>query len=145
MDIEFLGERTIDLLVSEGLIADVADLYLFDPQALSAFEGFGPTSIDNLSAAITESKNRPLGKVIFGLAIPHVGSTNGELLAKAFGSLSAVAEAELDAIAAVDGVGPIIAESVVEWFRSAGGRETGLTPRHPQHPWLNRLCSASRS
>ncbi len=123
MDIEHFGERTIDLLVTEGLISDVGDVFLFDPEDLRRFEGFGDTSIENLAAALESSRTRPLGKVIFGLAIPHVGSSNGELLAKAFGSIDAVAAATVEQIAAVDGVGPIIAESVVEWFASDVGLE----------------------
>ncbi|MGI9606934.1 MAG: NAD-dependent DNA ligase LigA [Acidimicrobiales bacterium] len=123
MDIEFFGERTVDLLVTEGLISDVGDVFLFDPDALRNFEGFGDTSIENLRGAIEISRTQPLGKLIFGLAIPHVGSTNGEVLAKAFGSLDAVAAATVEEIAAVEGIGPIIAESVVEWFASDAGRE----------------------
>lgn len=139
MDIEHFGERTIDLLVTEGLITDVGDVFLFDPEELRRFEGFGDTSIENLAAALESSRTRPLGKVIFGLAIPHVGSSNGELLAKAFGSIDAVAAATVEQIAAVDGVGPIIAESVVEWFASEVGTEIvrklhegGVRPEAPK-------------
>ena len=121
MDIEHFGERTIDLLVTEGLITDVGDVFLFDPEELRRFEGFGDTSIENLTQALTISRTRPLGNVIFSLAIPHVGATNGKVLAKAFGSLEALAEADVEAIGAVDGIGPIIAESVVEWFASDTG------------------------
>ena len=141
MDIEFLGERTIDLLVSDGLISDVGDLYHFDPDVLLEREGFGQVSVDNLRTALESSKTRPLGKVIFGLAIPHVGSTNGELLAKAFGSLEALAGASVEEIAAVDGVGPTIAASVVEWFGSEPGQAIvaklasgGVRPEAPDVP-----------
>ncbi len=141
MDIEFLGERTIDLLVTEGLISDVGDLYHFDPDVLLEREGFGQVSVDNLRNALELSKTRPLGKVIFGLAIPHVGSTNGELLAKAFGSLDALAAASVEDIAAVDGVGPTIAASVVEWFAAEPGQvivakleSGGVRPEAPEAP-----------
>jgi len=123
MDIEHFGERTVDLLVSAELITDVGDVFLLDPEALSQFEGFGETSIENLRTGLESSRTRPLGNVIFALAIPHVGSSNGKVLAKAFGSLEAVAAASVEEIAAIDGIGPIIAESVVEWF----GSETGQT------------------
>ena len=121
MDIEHLGERTIDLLVTQQLVVDVGDLYHFDLEALRGTEGFGDTSLTNLADALEISRTRPLGKVIFGLAIPHVGATNGEVLAKAFGSLEQLRAATADAISAVDGIGPIIAESVVEWFASTDG------------------------
>ena len=122
MDIEHFGERTVDLLVSAELINDVGDVFLLDPDVLSRFEGFGETSIENLRAGLEHSRTRPLGNVIFSLAIPHVGATNGKVLAKAFGSLEALAAAGADEIAAVDGIGPIIAESVAEWFSSDAGR-----------------------
>lgn len=121
MDIEHFGERTVDLLVSAGLITDVGDVFLLDPEALSQFEGFGETSIENLRAGLESSRTRPLGNLIFALAIPHVGSSNGKVLAKAFGSLDAVAAASVEQIAAIDGIGPIIAESVAEWFASEEG------------------------
>lgn len=122
MDIDHFGERTIDLLVTAGEISDVGDVFLLDPEVLRNFEGFGDTSIDNFRAGLDASRRRPLGKVIFGLAIPHVGATNGEVLAKAFGSIEAVVAATVEQIAAVDGIGPIIAESVAEWFESETGQ-----------------------
>ena len=123
MDIEHFGERTIDLLVTAGLISDVGDVFLLDPNELSNFEGFGETSIENFRAGLEASRTRPLGNVIFALAIPHVGATNGKVLAKAFGSLEGVAAATADEIAAIDGIGPIIADSVAEWFGSDTGKE----------------------
>lgn len=123
MDIENFGERTIDLLVSAKKISDVGDVFLFDPEQLREFEGFGDTSIENLRAGLENSRTRPLGKVIFALAIPHIGATNGEVLAKAFGSLEALASATPEQIAAVDGIGPTIAESASAWFASDVGKE----------------------
>ncbi len=122
MDIEHFGERTVDLLVTAGLITDVGDVFLLDPEELSQFEGFGETSIENFRAGLEASRTRPLGNLIFALAIPHVGSTNGKVLAKAFGSLDGVASATADEIAAVDGIGPVIADSVAEWFASDNGQ-----------------------
>ena len=122
MDIEHFGERTVDLLVTAGLISDVGDVFLLDPEVLNQFEGFGETSIENFRAGMEASRTRPLGNVIFSLAIPHVGSTNGKVLAKAFGSLEAVASATAEEISAVDGIGPIIADSVAEWFASDNGK-----------------------
>ncbi len=139
MDIEHFGERTVDLLVSAEVIGDVGDVFLFDPEELRNFEGFGDTSIENLRTGLEASRTRPLGSVIFALAIPHVGSTNGKVLAKAFGSLDALAAASVDDIAAVDGIGPIIAESVAEWFASDTGKaivqklhDGGVRPEAPE-------------
>ncbi len=139
MDIEHFGERTVDLLVTAGLISDVGDVFLLDPEELSQFEGFGETSIENFRAGIEASRTRPLGSVIFALAIPHVGTSNGKVLAKAFGSLEAVAAASADEIAAIDGIGPIIADSVAEWFASDNGKAIvdklqrgGVRPEAPE-------------
>ena len=139
MDIEHFGERTVDLLVTAGLISDVGDVFLLDPNELSAFEGFGETSIENFRAGVEASRTRPLGSVIFALAIPHVGTSNGKVLAKAFGSLEALASASASDIAAVDGIGPIIADSVAEWFASDNGRSIveklhrgGVRPEAPE-------------
>lgn len=121
MDIEHFGESSIDLFVSHGLLTDVGDVYHLDFERVGQFEGFGETSVTNLRNAIEASKARPLGGLIFGLSIPHVGTTNGELLAKAFGHMDAVIAASAEDLAAVDGLGPIIAESVHAFFR---------TPRH---------------
>ena len=141
IDIEHFGERTVDLLVTAGMLTDVGDVYLFDPEELGNFEGFGDISITNITNAIEASRSRPLGKLINGLAIDHVGATNGEILAKAFGSLEALAAANIDDVAAIEGVGPIIAESVVDWFGSDVGKtivskllEGGVRPEAPEVP-----------
>ncbi len=138
MDIEHFGERTVDLLVTAGVIGDVGDVFLFDLDELRNFEGFGDTSIENLRTGLDASRTRPLGNVIFALAIAHVGSTNGKVLAKAFGSIEALAAASAEEIAAIDGIGPIIAESAAEWFGSDAGKtivaklhEGGVRPEAP--------------
>ena len=118
MDIEGLGEQRVDLFVSAGLLTDVGDVYSLDYDAVLAMEGFGQMSVDNLRHAIEVSKQRPLGNLLFGLRIPHVGTTVGQLLAKAFGHIDALMEASVESIAEVDGVGPTIAASVNEWFRT---------------------------
>lgn len=123
MDIEHFGESTIDLFVTQGLLADVGDVYSLDFERIGAFEGFGETSVTNLDNAIQASKQRPLGNMIFGLSIPHVGSTTGEVLAAAFGHMDALMDASLDDIKAVDGLGPVIAESVHTFFTNPRHRE----------------------
>ena len=117
MDIEHLGEQRVDLFVTEGLLADVGDVYYLDYERIGAFEGFGQLSVQNLRNAIEASKQRPLGNLIFGLSIPHVGTTMGHVLAHAFGHMDAVMAADQEGLAAVDGLGPIIAASVHEFFQ----------------------------
>ena len=118
MDIEHMGEQSIDLFVSEGLIQDVGDIYSIDFQLVRSFEGFGDLSVTNLQKAIEESKSRSLGNLIFGLSIPHVGRTNADLLASTFGSMDELKETSFEELQAVEGLGPVIATSVHQFFRS---------------------------
>lgn len=117
MDIEHLGEQTIDLFVTEGLMNDVGDLYTLDFQRIQLFEGFGETSVNNLQRAIESSKSKSLANLIFGLSIPHVGRTNADLLAVSFRHLDLIIEASLDELEAIEGLGPVIAGSVFNYFR----------------------------
>ena len=118
MDIEHMGEQSIDLFVSEGLVQDVGDIYSIDFQVVRSFEGFGDLSVTNLQKAIEESKSRSLGNLIFGLSIPHVGRTNADLLASTFASMDKLKETSLEELQSVEGLGPIIATSVHQFFRS---------------------------
>lgn len=116
MDIEWLGEKNVDLFVTEGLLADVADLYSLDFGRLIEFDRFGQKSVDNLRDAIEASKSRPLGNLLFGLRIPEIGQVNAQTLAAAFVSIDRIMEAAPEELAAVDGFGDVIAESVHDWF-----------------------------
>ncbi len=117
MDIEWLGEKNVDLFVSEGLVSDVADLYSLDFDKLLEFERFGQKLVDNLRDAVEASKTRPLGNLLFGLRIPEIGQVNAQTLAEAFGSLTGITGASVEDLAAVDGFGDVIAQSVHNWFR----------------------------
>ncbi len=118
MDIEHLGEQSVDLFVTEGLIQDVGDIYTIDFDMVRALEGFGDLSVTNLQSAIESSKSRPLGSLIFGLSIPHVGRTNADLLATTFGSMERLTEVTYDELQSVEGLGPVIADSVYSFLRS---------------------------
>ncbi len=123
MDIEGLGELRVRALVERGLLADVADLYAFTPATFEGVEGFAEVSVRNLLAAIDASRGRPLSRLLVGLGIRHLGQVGSSALAHAFGTLDAVAGAPEEALAAVEGVGPVIAESVVAWFASPVNRD----------------------
>jgi len=118
MDIEHLGEQTVDLFVTHALIEDVGDLYFLDFDRIKTFEGFGVTSVDNLRNSINLSKSRPLGNLIFGLSIPHVGRTNADLLASEFGPMEKIMQTTLTELEEAEGLGPVIASSVYEYFRT---------------------------
>jgi DNA ligase (NAD+) len=85
-------------------------------------EGFGNTSVSNLQVAVDTARTRPLGRLLFGLRIPHVGSTVADLLAGAFGDLNRLMEAKVDEIEAVPGIGPVIAASVRDWVSQDGNK-----------------------
>ena len=116
MDIEGFGEQRVQLFQSMGMLADVADVYRLDWNRLRLLEGFGETSIANLRAAIEASKQRPLANLLVGLNIRHVGGAGAEVLARAFGHIDRIMAASADELAAVEGIGPTIAQSVHDWF-----------------------------
>ena len=116
MDIEGFGEQRVGLFQSMGMLVDVADVYRLDYDRLAELGGFGETSIANLEAALEASKERPLANLLVGLNIRHLGGAGSEVLARAFGHLDRIQAASVDELAAVEGIGPIIAQSVADWF-----------------------------
>jgi len=122
MDIEHLGFKTIELLLSEGLIHDAADLFRLEANDLLGREGWGDVSAANLIAAIAAARERPLARVITALGVPLVGGTVARLLAGRFWSLDALLAASEDELADLDGVGPEIARSVAEWGSQRANR-----------------------
>ena len=116
LQIEGLGPATIDQLVDKELVRDVVDLYALEVEPLSKLERMGVPSARNLVYHIEQSKAVPVEKVLFGLGIFHVGETVAELLIEHFLSLDALSRATLEEIESVDGIGPQIAESVVNFF-----------------------------
>jgi DNA ligase (NAD+) len=123
MDIEHLGFKTVDLLLTEGLIHDAADLFTLDPADLLGREGWGETSTGNLMAAIDAARDRPLARIITALGIPLVGGTMARVLARRFRSLDALLAAGEEELADVEGVGPEIARSVVAWAADPANAE----------------------
>jgi DNA ligase (NAD+) len=122
MDIEGLGEQRVQLLVDHGRLADVADLYSFTAETFDGLEGFAALSIANLLGAIDDSRSRPLHRVLIGLGIRHLGQVGSIALARALGDIDAVMAADEATLAGVDGVGPVIAASVVRWLASEVNR-----------------------
>jgi DNA ligase (NAD+) len=116
MDIEGLGYKTVDLLLSEGLIDDPADVFTLNPDDLLGREGWGEVSVSNLLSAIDDAKDREVGRLLTGLGIDHVGGTVARVLARRFGSIETLAVASEEDIMQIDGIGAEIAGSVVAWF-----------------------------
>jgi len=114
MDIDGLGEKQVKRFLDDGLIEDVAGIYDLGADQLAALEGFGEVSAANLVAAIAASKRAPFARVLFALGLDGVGSVTAEALARHFGSIDELLVAGEERIEEVDGVGPILAGSIVE-------------------------------
>jgi DNA ligase (NAD+) len=123
LDIEGLGEQRVGQLLGVGLISDVADLFTLRVEDLEGLEGFGQLSATSLVRAINDAKSMPLSRVLVGLGVRHVGPVAARELAKRFHNLEVLAAAPLEEIEALDGVGPVIAQSVYQYFREDDNRE----------------------
>lgn len=117
MDIEGLGKKWVERLVDENLVQSVADLYHLKAETLVELERLAEKSVENLLAAIEASKTRSLDRLIFGLGIRHVGQNLAEILAKYFENLTALSQAEENTLAAIDGIGPKVAQSIVKFLQ----------------------------
>ena len=122
MDIEGLGYKTIDLLLTESIIDDPADIFTIDPDDLVGREGWGEVSVTNLLTGIDAARDREVARLIVGLGIDHVGGTVARVLARRFGGVDALAGAAAEDIEAIDGIGPEIAGAVVDWFDDVDNR-----------------------
>jgi DNA ligase (NAD+) len=123
MDIEGLGDKLVDQLVDKGLVADVADLYDLTEGKLSDLERMAEKSARNLLAQIEASKQRSLAALIFGLGIRYVGAQAARLLATRYETLADIARADREELAAVEGIGNVIAESLVDFFANPPHRD----------------------
>jgi DNA ligase (NAD+) len=117
MDIEGLGSKGAEQFVREGLVSDVADLYYLDREQVLSLEGWAEKSTDALFAALEASKSRPLTRVLTALGIRGVGTTVAQLLVAHYPSLNALASAPVEELEAIEGLGPITAQRIVEWFQ----------------------------
>jgi DNA ligase (NAD+) len=115
MDIDGLGDKIASQLIEAGLIEDVADIYSITRDQLLELEGFAEKKADKLLASIEASKHRPLDRLIVALGIPHVGSVAAEALAAQFGSIDKFMQANEEALTQIEGIGPTIAASIMEW------------------------------
>jgi DNA ligase (NAD+) len=118
MDIDGLGDKLVDLLVDQGVIFSVADLYELNTEQLIGLERLAEKSAANLVAAIDASKQTSLAKFLYSLGIREVGEATGQTLANNFGSLEAVIAADLEQLLEVDDIGPVVAKHIVDFFRN---------------------------
>jgi len=123
MDIEGLGEERVQQLVAAGLIADPADLYGLGVGPLTSLDRIGELSAANLVRAVAASKDRPLSRLLVAVGIRHVGPTGARSLAAAAGSLASLREAPIEVLAAVDGIGPVIAASIAAFLANPANQD----------------------
>ncbi len=114
MDIEGLAIKTLELLLAKGLIKGIADLYDLKTDDLKDLEGFGEVSATKLIANIQKSKEQPLNRLLVALGLPHVGSRTAVVLARAFPSLAAFKNADLEDLIALNDIGETTAEAILK-------------------------------
>ena len=126
MDIEGLGIKLVEQVVDAGMLKSLPDIYRLKDRTeeLLALERMGQKSLDNLLDGIEQSKSRPLWRLLTGLNIRHVGTSNAKVLASTFGELDTIMSQTEESLGEVDEIGPIIAHSVSSFFGSAIGRNT---------------------
>ena len=139
LDIEGLGEQRVAQLLRVGLISDVADLFRLRVEDLAPLEGFGEISAAALVAGIDAARAQPLSRVLVGLGIRHVGPVAARALAGALHTYDALADADLEMLEAIEGVGPVIAASLYRYVREpeviervARLREAGFSLAEPE-------------
>ena len=120
MDIEGIGGKQVQMLVEQGMVADVADLYRLEKEALLELDRMAEKSVANLLAAVQRSKQRPLARLVAALGIRHVGSEVAELLARHFPTIDAMCAATQEDLESVPTIGPKIAQNVVAYFATEG-------------------------
>jgi DNA ligase (NAD+) len=123
MDIEGLGDKLVDQLVDENIIHSLPDLYRLDVQTLAALERMAAKSAQNIVEALEKSKNTTLNRFLFALGIRNVGESTAKDLARYFGNLDAVMRASAEQLMAVPDVGPVVAQSITDFFGESHNRE----------------------
>ena len=117
LDINGIGEKLVRQLVTENYINSVADLYDLTSEKLQSLDRMGQKSADKIIKAIAQSKTKPWARVLYGLGIRHVGSTNAQTISDNFPNVELLANASPEAIASIYSIGEEIAQAVCEWFR----------------------------
>ena len=121
MDIDGLGYETAIALLQAGRLTDIGGVFHLTAESFADLRGFGTKKVDQILRGIEQARDRPLWRLLVGLSIRHVGPTAAQDVARQFRTLDAVLAASPEELAAVDGVGPVVAQALHDWF---------LDPRH---------------
>jgi DNA ligase (NAD+) len=124
MDIDGLGERWCSILMDRGLVSDVSHVYRLTSEQLTELDRMGDKLATRILDNVEASRKRPLARILFALGILHVGAEVAELLAARYASIADIAEARVDELTEIDGIGPRIAESIVNYFVTPRNQET---------------------
>ena len=144
LDVDGLGDKLIDQLVDQRLVANAADLFALTHEQLVALERMGAKSADNLLAALEIAKRTTLPRFIYALGIREVGEATAASLARHFGDIEALCHADIEALEAVSDVGPIVGQSIAEFFAQPEQRKlvTALQQAGVQWPNISVVPSA---
>ncbi|MBP6920822.1 MAG: NAD-dependent DNA ligase LigA [Candidatus Omnitrophica bacterium] len=123
MDIEGMGEAVVEQVVALGLVKSIADVYRLTGRDIGRLELFKEKKTENLLAAVEKSKSAPLSRLIYALGIRHVGEKAAFVLAERFGSLEAVAQARREDLESIPEIGPVISESLADFFSQEQTRQ----------------------
>ncbi len=147
MDIEGMGEATVDRLLEANLIQNVADIFTLRKEDIRTLDKFKDKSADNLLVAIESCKANNLDRLIFALGIRNVGQRAATLICERFPSMAEIRAAEQEALATIDGIGPIIAQSLIRYFETEGANDLidrlsalGLNMQYTSARASNRLA-----
>ena len=131
MDIEGLGEKLVDQLVDGNIVHTLADIYRLDASRLSALERMAEKSAENIVKALEKSRQPTLARFVYALGIRNVGEATAKDLARYFGTLDNIMAADVAALQEVPDVGPVVAESIAQFFSEAHNREVISQLRDP--------------
>jgi DNA ligase (NAD+) len=139
MEIDGLGERTLEQLTARGMVTDEASLWDLEADALAELPGWGERSAEKIMDQLERARTRPFHRLLFALGIPGVGEGVARRLARHFPSLDRIAAADRDDLEAVDGVGPALSAALVEWLSDRRNRRLvdrlrarGVDPVEPE-------------
>jgi DNA ligase (NAD+) len=131
MDIDGLGDRLVDQLVETGLVQDVSDLFQLTAEELAGLERMAEKSATNLVNALERSKHTTLERFVYALGIREVGEATARILAREFGDLEPLMQAQVDALQEIHDIGPVVAQHIAGFFAESHNREV-----------IKKLCKA---
>ncbi len=123
LDIDGLGYETATVLTETGRLTDVGGVFHLIPESFEGLRGFGPKKVAQIMAGLQAARERPLWRLLVGLSVRHVGPTAAQDVARHFRTLDAIIHATPEELAAVEGVGPVVAQALADWFADLRHRE----------------------